>query len=245
MPVEGPVKYGGWHFLLLHPLLPSMCTTEPVLCPHQCLGKGDRAIAPTKGPGHTLRGLQGAPPRSLSWALRSAAVVGRRPILKPPGSAGPPLRRCSQAGSCRERPPPYTCRAAHRFFLSPPVRGRTPNPGQAQRPHVRLSVHRFPCDHGSARPAPATAGAGLKQGGGFPESGGGTRGGPCPAPPRAGEEPEPRRSPTGAPPEPGLRPSQSRHQRNRNRGPCAPAAPEPRPVSPAGAALRGSLGRGV
>ena len=133
--------------------------------------------------------------------------------------------------------PPHTCCAAHCCFISPPARGRTLNPGQAQRPHVHLSVYRFACDCGSTRPALATAGAGLRRGEIFPSREGGRGADPVqprPAPSRAGAPPEPR----GGWPQPQPEPA-----RSRNGGPRVPAAPEPRPVSPAGAALRGSLGR--
>lgn len=99
---------------------------------------------------------------------------------------------------------------------------------------MSVSFHPFACDHGSARPAPATAGAGLRRGEVFPSREGDEG--------RTPSSPAPRRSRAGAPPEPGLSPSQSPHQRNRNGRPRAPAAPEPGPVSPAGATLKGSLG---
>lgn len=119
--------------------------------------------------------------------------------------------------------------AAHCCLISTPARGRTLNSEKAQCPHVRLSVRSFACNHGSARPAPATAGAGLRWGGvgeRFSRVRRGNEG-------RTPSSPAPRQSRAGAPPEPGLSPSQSRHQRSRNGGPRAPAAPEPRPVSPA------------
>lgn len=166
--------------------------------------------------------------------------MGGRWSLKSPGSAGRNPRRCSQAGSRSERPPTiYVC-AAHCCLISPPARVRTLNSGKAGCPHVRLSVRPFACDHGLALPAPATAGAGLRRGVGvrFSRVGRGDEGRtPC--------SPAQRKSRARAPREPGLSPSQSPHQRSQNSGPRAPAAPEPLPVSPAGAALRGSLGRGV
>lgn len=184
----------------------------------------------------------------LQAPTSSMPVGGRRP-LKPAGSAGPPpappppptprvLR-----GWVAFRAVPHHTRAVlltAASVLPHPARGRTLNAGQAQRPHVHPSVYRFACDYGSTRPALATAGAGLRRGGDFPESGGGDEGRTwsSPAPRRA--KPEPRRSPAGAWPQPQPEPA-----RSRNGGPRAPAAPEPRPVSPAGAALRGSLGRGA
>ena len=92
-------------------------TTSSVPC--SSLGKGDPATAHAKGPGHSRRGLKGAPPRSLSWALVSAVAVGGRPLPNSPGSAGRPLRGCSQAGSRSEPPASYTGREAHRRVLSP------------------------------------------------------------------------------------------------------------------------------
>lgn len=148
----------------------------------------------------------------------------------------------------------------------PAARGRTPNPGQAQCPRVRLSVHPCAGDHRSVRPAPATAGAGLKQGEGFPESRGGTRGGPRPAPPRAGAEPEPRRSPASAPARAGTSgaravdpaPGGAGARAGESRGSCAQgkfgargvepqtrsSGPAPLPPQPAPVTRAGSLGPG-
>lgn len=93
----------------------------------------------------------------------------------------------------------------------------------------------------SARPAPAAAGAGLRRGEASAVGGGrgADPGRPRPTPEQSPIPAEPRRG------RPQPQPDRSRHRRSRIGGPRAPAAPEPRPVSPAGAALRGSLGRGV
>lgn len=227
-----------------------MSTVRPILHLAAFLGKCDPAVAPTRGPSHAPSGLQGAPPQSqslgshklvaggrapapqASWFCRPAPC--RHPLLLTPHHAGAP-----RLGPALSAPPPYTCCVAHCCLISPLAQGRTLNSGQAQRPHVRLSVYRFACDYGSTRPVPATAGAGLRQGEIFPSRGGDEgRTRSSPAPRRT--KPEPRRSPAEAWPRPQPEPA-----RTRNGGPRAPAAPEPRPVSPAGAALRGSLGRGA
>lgn len=182
-----------------------MCTTESVLCPGPCFGNGDPAATPTRGPGHILRSLQGAPPRSLSLGSFERSDGGRVPAPQAPRFRWPAPSPVCLGWVLSERPLTYTCRVLHRCFLSPPARGR---PQILARPSIHVSVCLFTRlrDHGSARPAPATAGAGLKRNGlrgaGFLESGGGTRGGPHPAPPRAGAEQEQSPSPAGARPQP-------------------------------------------
>lgn len=102
-------------------------TTSSVPC--RSLGKGDPAIAPAKRPGLSLRGLKGAPPQSRPWALESAVAVGGRPLPNSPGSPGPALSGCSQAGSRSEPPASYTVVRPIAASFLPAARGRTPNPG--------------------------------------------------------------------------------------------------------------------
>lgn len=216
-------------------------------------GRATQTPPHQSSPGHAPSGLQGASQRSLLLGSSALSLTRRTPAPQAPRFCWPDSPADAlRLSPAQKRPPPHThtiyvC-AAHCCLISTPTRGRTLNSGKAQCPHVRLSVRSFACNHGLARPAPATAGAGLRWGevgGRYSRGGRGDEGrtpsSPAPRQSRAGAPPEPCRSPAGARPQPQPEPAPAEPERRTPRpgGAGAPAG-ESR-----GAALRGSLGRGV